>query len=111
MVEPKIEEKKPKPQPNPEAKPQPTPEPMATPQAQNQASNTEKDAEQYYLTLLLNNLKFLHVGDFAAYKVKDGLAVIPVDDLGRPLLDSSLYFSGKLLDKLQEVMDKLGEEE
>jgi len=106
MVEPKIEEKKPKPQPSPEAQPKPTPEPMATPQAQSQAS----DAEKYYLALL-NNLKFLHVGDFAAYKVKDGLAVIPVDDLGRPLLDSSLYFSGKLLDKLQEVMDKLGEEE
>jgi len=106
MVEPKIEEKKPKPQPSPEAKPQPTPEPMATPQAQSQAS----DAEKYYLALL-NNLKFLHVGDFAAYKVKDGLAVIPVDDLGRPLLDSSLYFSGELLDKLQETIDKLGDEE
>ena len=106
MVEPKIEEKKPKPQPSPEAKPQPTPEPVATPQAQTQAT----DAEKFYQTLL-NSLKFLHVGDFAAFKVKDGLAIIPVDDLGRPLLDSSLYFSGELLDKLQGLIDKLGEEE
>ena len=104
MVEPKIEEKKPKPQPSPE--PKPAPEPMATPQAQSQAS----DAEKFYQTLL-NSLKFLHVGDFAAFKVKDGLAIIPVDDLGRPLLDSTLYFSGELLDKLQELIDKLGEEE
>ena len=104
MVEPKIEEKKPKPQPSPE--PKPSPEPMATPQAQTQAS----DAEKYYLALL-NNLKFLHVGDFAAYKVKDGLAVIPVDDLGRPLLDSTLYFSGELLNKLQELIEKIGDEE
>jgi hypothetical protein len=106
MVEPKIEEKKPKPQPSPEPKPTPEPKPMATPQAQGQAS----DAEKFYQTLL-NSLKFLHVGDFAAFKVKDGLAIIPVDDLGRPLLDSSLYFSGELLDKLQELIDKLGEEE
>ncbi len=55
-------------------------------------------------------MKLLHVGDFAAFKVKDGLAIIPVDDLGRPLLDSSLYFSGELLGKLQELIDKLGEE-
>jgi len=103
MVEPKIEEKKPKPQPSPE--PKPTPEPVATPQTQTQAT----DAEKFYQALL-NSLKFLHVGDFAAFKVKDGLAVIPVDDLGRPLLDSSLYFSGELLDKLQELIDKLGDE-
>jgi len=106
MVEPKIEEKKPKPQPEPKPQPQQSPEPMATPQAQSQAQN----AEALYQTLL-NSLKFLHVGDFAAFKVKDGLAIIPVDDLGRPLLDSSLYFSGELLDKLQELIDKLGEEE
>jgi len=106
MVEPKIEEKKPKPQPEPKPQPQQSPEPMATPQAQSQAS----DAEKFYQTLL-NSLKFLHVGDFAAFKVKDGLAIIPVDDLGRPLLDSSLYFSGELLDKLQGLIDKLGEEE
>jgi len=106
MVEPKIEEKKPKPQPEPKPQPQQSPEPMATPQAQNQTN----DAEKFYQTLL-NSLKFLHVGDFAAFKVKDGLAIIPVDDLGRPLLDSSLYFSGELLDKLQELIDKLGEEE
>ena len=105
MVEPKIEEKKPKPQPEPKPQPQHSPEPMAMPQAQSQAS----DAEKFYQTLL-NSLKFLHVGDFAAFKVKDGLAIIPVDDLGRPLLDSSLYFSGELLDKLQELIDKLGEE-
>ena len=105
MVEPKIEEKKPKPQPEPKPQPQQSPEPMATPEAQSQAS----DAEKFYQTLL-NSLKFLHVGDFAAFKVKDGLAIIPVDDLGRPLLDSSLYFSGELLDKLQELIDKLGEE-
>jgi len=106
MVEPKIEEKKPKPQPEPKPQPQQSPEPMATPQAQSQAQN----AEALYQTLL-NSLKFLHVGDFAAFKVKDGLAIIPVDDLGRPLLDSSLYFSGELLDKLQELIDKLGEGE
>jgi len=106
MVEPKIEEKKPKPQPEPKPQPQQSPEPMATPQAQTQAT----DVEKFYQTLL-NSLKFLHVGDFAAFKVKDGLAIIPVDDLGRPLLDSSLYFSGELLDKLQELIDKLGEEE
>jgi len=106
MVEPKIEEKKPKPQPEPKPQPQQSPEPMATPQAQNQTN----DAEKFYQTLL-NSLKFLHVGDFAAFKVKDGLAIIPVDDLGRPLLDSTLYFSGELLDKLQELIDKLGEEE
>jgi len=106
MVEPKIEEKKPKPQPEPKPQPQQSPEPMATPQAQSQAQN----AEALYQTLL-NGMKLLHVGDFAAFKVKDGLAIIPVDDLGRPLLDSSLYFSGELLDKLQEVIDKLGEEE
>jgi len=107
MVEPKIEDKKPKPQPEPKPEPKPTPEPkpMATPQAQSQAA----DAEKFYQALL-NSLKFLHVGDFAAFKVKDGLAIIPVDDLGRPLLDSSLYFSGELLDKLQELIDKLGEE-
>jgi len=105
MVEPKIEEKKPKPQPSPEAKPQPTPEPMATPQAQTQAT----DAEKFYQALL-NSLKSLHVSDFAAYKVKDGLTIIPVDDLGRPLLDSTLYFSGELLDKLQELIEKIGEE-
>jgi len=106
MVEPKIEEKKPKPQPEPKPQPQQSPEPMATPQAQSQTN----DAEKFYQALL-NSLKFLHVGDFAAFKVKDGLAIIPVDDLGRPLLDSSLYFSGELLDKLQELIDKLGEEE
>jgi len=106
MVEPKIEEKKPKPQPEPKPQPQHSLEPMAMPQAQNQTN----DAEKFYQTLL-NSLKFLHVGDFAAFKVKDGLAIIPVDDLGRPLLDSSLYFSGELLDKLQELIDKLGEEE
>jgi hypothetical protein len=107
MVEPKIEEKKPKPQPQPSPEPKPTPEPkpMATPPAQSQAA----DAEKFYQALL-NSLKFLHVGDFAAFKVKDGLAIIPVDDLGRPLLDSSLYFSGELIDKLQELIDKLGEE-
>ena len=105
MVEPKIEEKKPKPQPEPKPQPQQSPEPMATPQAQSQTA----DAEKFYQALL-NSLKFLHVGDFAAFKVKDGLAIIPVDDLGRPLLDSSLYFSGELLDKLQELIDKLGEE-
>ena len=80
MVEPKIEEKKPKPQPEPKPQPQQSPEPMATPQAQSQAQN----AEALYQTLL-NSLKFLHVGDFAAFKVKDGLAIIPVDDLGRPV--------------------------
>ena len=108
MVEPKIEEKKPKPQPSPEPKPQPqqSPEPMATPQAQSQAQN----AETLYQALL-NGMKLLHVSNFAAFKVKDGLAIIPVDDLNRPLLDSNLYFSGKLLDKLQELIDKLGEEE
>ncbi|MFP3279173.1 MAG: hypothetical protein RXP92_02605 [Candidatus Micrarchaeota archaeon] len=109
MVEPKIEEKKPKPQPqpNPEPKPQPrqSPEPMATPQAQGQAQN----AEALYQTLL-NGMKLLHVSNIAAFKVKNGLAIIPVDDLGRPLFDSNLYFSSKLLDKLRELIDKLGEE-
>ena len=105
MVEPKIEEKKPKPQPEPKPQPQQSPEPMATPQAQSQVQN----AEALYQTLL-NGMKLLHVSNFAAFKVKDGLAIIPVDDLGRPLLDSSLYFSGELLDKLQELIDKLGEE-
>jgi len=103
MVEPKIEEKKPKPQPRPE--PKPNPEPIATPQAQSQTA----DAEKFYQALL-NSLKFLHVGDFAAFKVRDGLAIIPVDGLGRPLLDSTLYFSGELLDKLQELIEKLGDE-
>ena len=106
MVEPKIEEKKPKPQPQPSPEPKPMPEPMATPQAQTQAS----DAEKFYQALL-NSLKSLHVGGLAAFKVKDGLAIIPVDDLGRPLLDSSLYFSGEPLDTLREVINKLGEEE
>jgi len=105
MVEPKIEDKKPKPQPEPKPQPKQSPEPMATPQAQSQTA----DAEKFYQTLL-NSLKFLHVGDFAAFKVKDGLAIIPVDDLGRPLLDSSLYFSGELLDKLQELIEKMGDE-
>ena len=102
MVEPKIEEKKSKSQPNLEQK---TPESVATPQAQTQAT----DAEKFYQALL-NSLKFLHVGDFAAFKVKDGLAIIPVDDLGRPLLDSSLYFSSELLDKLQEIIARSGDE-
>jgi len=106
MVEPKIEEKKPKPQPEPKPQPQQSPEPMATPQAQNQVQN----AEALYQTLL-NGMKLLHVSNFAAFKVKDGLAIIPVDDLNRPLLDSNLYFSGELLDKLYELIDKLGEEE
>jgi len=105
MVEPKIEEKKPKPQPEPKPQPQQSPEPMATPQAQSQAA----DAEKFYQALL-NSLKFLHVGDFAAFKVKNGLAIIPVDDLGRPLLDSTLYFSGELLDKLRELIEKMGDE-
>ena len=104
MVEPKIEEKKPKPQPEPKPQPQQSPEPMATPQAQNQAQN----AEVFYQTLL-NGMKLLHVSSFAAFKVKNGLAIIPVDDLGRPLFDSNLYFSSKLLDKLRELIDKLGE--
>jgi len=106
MVEPKIEEKKPKPQPEPNSEPKPTPDPkpMATPQAQTQAT----DAEKFYQTLL-NSLKLLHVSDFAAFKVKDGLAIIPVDDLGRLLLDSNLYFSNELLNKLQKLIDKLGE--
>jgi len=106
MVEPKIEEKKPKPQPEPKPQPQQSPEPMATPQAQTQAT----DAEKFYQTLL-NGMKLLRVSSFAAFKIKDGLAIIPVDDLGRPLLDSNLYFSGELLDKLYELIDKLGEEE
>jgi hypothetical protein len=109
MVEPKIEEKKPKPQPEPKPQPQqnptPEPKPMATPQTQSQAT----DAEKFYQALL-NSLKSLHVSDFAAYKVKDGLTIIPVDDLGRPLLDSTLYFSGELLDKLQELIEKIGGE-
>ena len=106
MVEPKIEEKKLKPQPEPKPQPQQSPEPMATPQAQSQTQN----AEALYQTLL-NGMKLLHVSNFAAFKVKDGLAIIPVDDLNRPLFDSNLYFSIKLLDKLHELIDKLGEEE
>ena len=104
MVEPKIEEKKPKPQPEPKPQPQQSPEPMATPQAQSQAQN----AEALYQTLL-NGMKLLHVSNFAAFKVKDGLAIIPVDDLNRPLFDSNLYFSGELLDKLLELRNKLGD--
>lgn len=58
----------------------------------------------------VQNTRLLHVSDLAAFKVGNGLAVVPVDNLSRPLLDSTLYLSPHVLAKLTDAMEKLVEE-
>lgn len=46
-----------------------------------------------------------HLTDAAIFIVKDGLVMLPVDDLGRPF-PASFFLSPKLLDRLAGAMGK-----
>jgi hypothetical protein len=98
MVEPKIEktekvanaEKKQEPQ--PERTPAPTPE-----------------VNRYWS--YVQNARMLEVPKVAIFSGEGGLVVVPLDRLGRVLLDSSLFLPVETLDKLAESMAKLVDEE
>jgi len=55
----------------------------------------------------VQNTKMLSVADLAAYVIDEGLVVVPVDNIGRPVLDSTLFFTAKALLKLAEAMDNI----
>ncbi|MGC9132259.1 MAG: hypothetical protein ACP5HJ_01245 [Candidatus Micrarchaeia archaeon] len=118
MVEPKLpkeevkkeskkEESKPKevgPTGGKEPPTQPPAQPHPTPLSQ------MSEQEQIYWTWVIRN-KMLHVTDIATFKIADGVVLVAVDALGRPIIDSSLYLDGHVLDQLAETLRKFAQEE
>ena len=97
MVEPKIEQQKKaeKPTENQPTKPELPSKP--TPQA-----------NQYWT--YVQTTRMLEVPKIAVFSGEGGLILVPLDRLGRVLLDSTLFLPIETLDKLAEAMSKLADE-
>jgi hypothetical protein len=100
MVEPKIEKtEKPKPKtgenaPNPEAE-------------QSKAPNTEA-VNKYWS--YVQSTRMLEVPKIAVFSGEGGLILVPLDRIGRVLLDSTLFLPIETLDKLAEAMSNFAGE-
>lgn len=68
-------------------------------------NEAEKNAQNYWD--YVKTTRMLPVADIAAYVIDDGLVVVPVDNLGRPTLDSTLFFTTRALEKLAEAMNNI----
>ncbi len=66
---------------------------------------SEKNAKNYWE--YIQNTKMLTVADTATYILDDGIIIVPVDNIGRPILDSTLFFTKNALIKLTEAIDKI----
>jgi hypothetical protein len=82
-------------------------------QADKQQTKAEEQAQapqanQYWT--YVQSARMLEVPKVAVFSGEGGLIVVPLDRLGRVLLDSTLFLPIETLDKLAEAMSKLADD-